>query len=271
MSVVITENYTVGGVEHTEANSPHILYDSHVRDATVTADEEESGQPVSLLQHYLTAPGERWAGTSTSEQNVDFDFGSPVAFDALGIAAHNLGTIGGSITFQESSDGVTYNDIATYVPADDETILILFGTVTKRYARLVITPGSAAPEIGVVYIGEVMPVQHTLYGGHKPTTLGRSANRIGQVSDSGHFLGLVIMSESETTSANLTHLKAGWYRSTFKDFERAAATKPFFWAWRPDSYPKEVGFAWLTSLPKPENTGPGDLMSVKLDMRVFVG
>jgi hypothetical protein len=42
--------------------------------------------------------------------------------------------------------------------------------------------------------------------------------------------------------------------------------RPFFFAWRPDAYPYEVGYCWLTNDPQPSNALPNGMMSVSLEM-----
>lgn len=273
MSVIINPSFVVSPSKYVGVNSPTILWDDKVRDATASADEAASGKPVTLLQKPLTAPGERWAGTSTAEQHVEFDFGGDVTFSAVGIAAHTLGDTETTVKVQHSDDGNSWTDATSGVIPDDknEAILFLFGEVTKRYVRLKLTPTSGPPEIGVVYVGPVLQVQHSIYQGHMPVTLGRNANRISQVSSNGHYLGTVVTSEWYSFTADLSHLDAAWYRANMEPFVRAALSRPFFWAWRPGQYSNEVGLAWLTSPAKPQNTGPGNLMSVALEMRAFVG
>lgn len=271
MPAIISSDFVLAPTSNplVKANSPRILYENLVRDATATADEEATDHPVTLLQHWLTAPGERWQGITTNAQFVTFDFGTAKTFDAVGVAAHNME--GATLSVEVSTDGMAWTTASEVIMlANNESILFLFAEEIRRYMRLNIVPASVAPAIGVVYAGSVMSVQHTLYAGHRPITIARNANRIGQIADTGHFLGVVVNSEWYSFEAELTHLKASWVRSEFKMFAQEALTRPFFWAWRPSQYPREVGFAHLTSPALPQNTGPGDLMSVSLSMRGFV-
>lgn len=273
MAVVLSSNFVASGAQYVTDNSPRICYQDFVAGANATADEEASGQPVTLLQHYLTAPGERWNGTSTSVQHVEFDFGQLRDIDYVGIAAHNLGTIGASIQLQDSTDGVSWSDVeSAIVPADDESIIFLIAEISTRWLRLKITPGTDAPAIGVVYAGKSLGIQHRIYGGHTPVTLAPRWNRIGQSSDTGQFLGSVVTRKWYEVQAEFDNLKADWVRSYLKPFINSdAANRPFFWAWRPVDYPNEVGFARLTNQPEPSNSGKKDFMDVTFSMRVFVG
>jgi hypothetical protein len=59
-------------------------------------------------------------------------------------------------------------------------------------------------------------------------------------------------------------------RSYFSPFAVQARSRPFFFAWRPQSYPLEVGFVWLTSMPIPVNDKSNGFMKVNLALRGIV-
>jgi hypothetical protein len=65
---------------------------------------------------------------------------------------------------------------------------------------------------------------------------------------------------------SLTNLKPDWYRANFDPFVVAAQDSPFFFGWRPYSYPNEVGFAWLTNDPSPSNMMSNGMMQVSLEL-----
>ena len=46
----------------------------------------------------------------------------------------------------------------------------------------------------------------------------------------------------------------------------ASKEVPFFFAWRPASYPRETGFAWMTNNPKPSNQRSNGMMQISLSM-----
>jgi hypothetical protein len=63
-----------------------------------------------------------------------------------------------------------------------------------------------------------------------------------------------------------TNLENNWVRTTFKDFIEDAVIYPFFFAWRPDNYPEDVGYVWVADDIKPNNMGRNSLMQVGFDM-----
>jgi len=53
-----------------------------------------------------------------------------------------------------------------------------------------------------------------------------------------------------------------WYRDELDPFFAQRPRRPAFWAWRPSSYPAEVGYVWLSGSPQPSNQRSNGMMSV---------
>ena len=86
------------------------------------------------------------------------------------------------------------------------------------------------------------------------------------VSISGAFLGRIINGQTRRSSCALENLTPDWYRTYMDPFLLAAQESPFFFAWRPGTYPTEAGFAWLTGDPVPNNQRSNGMMQVSFDM-----
>ena len=76
------------------------------------------------------------------------------------------------------------------------------------------------------------------------------------------FFGRVMVGSGTASSISLANLEPGWYRDKMEPFLRDADA--WFFAWRPQGYPREIGYVWLTSDPMPKNTGNNGTMSVEL-------
>jgi hypothetical protein len=50
----------------------------------------------------------------------------------------------------------------------------------------------------------------------------------------------------------------------------AAKEIPFFFAWRPGSYPTEAGYVWLTDDPEPANQLANGMMQISLNVEGVV-
>ena len=96
--------------------------------------------------------------------------------------------------------------------------------------------------------------------------MGRQSKVVNGRSEAGDFLGRIVLGEATQTQINLQNLTPAWLRTHLRPFIDAARETPFFFAWRPADYPREVGFAWLTDDPKPVNQLANGMMSASFDL-----
>lgn len=259
-SVVLAQ----AGAEVT-ANNPRIGYHSVITTSNISADEEADDEPVTNLANPATYLS--WRGTSTSEQTVSISLSEAVDVDYFAIAKHNLGSTGATVAFEYSEDGETWTTVETIEPSSDYALIVEFDSVSSQLFRLSITPGSAAPSIAVLYVGEILPLQRRIYVGHTPFTYGRKSSISNGRSESGQFLGRVLRREYRESSVSLQNITPSWYRSTMEPFVEAARTRPYFWAWRPQQYPAEVGYAWLTGDMQVSNQLSNGFMQLSFSMQ----
>lgn len=208
---------------------------------------------------------------------VAFDYAEYVAMtlggatvDYVGIAEHNLGTLGASVSVQgratSSSDWAELVQAA--VVADDGPLLLQWEAQSLYDVRIRIdAPESAGQaEAAVLYVGLSLTLQRRIYVPHVPVTMGRVTDVTNGRSESGKFLGRIITGESRETSVSQRNLTPGWVREFLDPFVVAAQEAPFFFAWRPETYPLEVGYCWLQSDSRPANQLPNGMMQVDLQM-----
>jgi hypothetical protein len=247
------------------ANAGWIGWRNVLTVANVAADQEADGFPAVNLANPSTA--EKWKGTSTAAQGVIIHEGGMTECDYFALAKHNLGSSGATFKLQSSPDAVTWTDVTEETaPADDKAVMYRFAAETAAFWRLYITPGTEAPQIAVMYLGKLLILQRKIYVGHTPLVLGRSQNNTIGKSDNGQFLGLYLRSQFLESTVALDNLTPGWYRTEFDPFAEASVNTPFFWAWRPGSYPLEVGYAWVKGGMTPSNSKPNGMMQISFSM-----
>lgn len=156
--------------------------------------------------------------------------------------------------------------IAPVLLPNDGPALFRFPQLAYEAVRLRMQAGTAAPTIAVVYAGALLVLQRRVYVGHTPINYGRSAKTVNARSESGNFLGRIVINQKTATKVDLKNLTAGWYRSYMEPFLLQAQENPFFFAWRPSTYPYEVGYCWLTNDPQPNNQRNNGMMSVDLEL-----
>jgi hypothetical protein len=68
---------------------------------------------------------------------------------------------------------------------------------------------------------------------HTPIKYGRRTNVTNGMSESGNFLGRIVLGQMVETEVSLQNITPGWYRSYMDPFIEASRETPFFFAWRP--------------------------------------
>lgn len=250
----------------TELNSPIFGYRSVVATTNVTSGNAASGYPITNVANVSTASF--WRGSNTSQQYVTVTINPAQTVDYVAIARHNFATAGiaVSIETQIGSGDPWVEKIAPSIPANNNAMIFRITAQSAYGVRIKLAAGSSAPEIGVVYVGQILASTQRIYVGHSPIVLNRQTQVVSGMSENGQYLGRIVTGSNLTTAVNLTHLSPSWYRTNFDPFVAAAQTVPFFFGWRPYSYPNEVGYAWLTNNPQPSNMLPNGMMQVTLEM-----
>lgn len=278
MSRVITSSSVVlaQGLERQDNNSPFFGYENLVTTGNITATTEDVDHPAINLANPSTAS--YWRGDSGSPAGYTYltttiNRVDPV--DYLAVAKHNFGTLGIPICVEglSNSDGSPldwFELTSEVILADDSPLVFRFEAQTLYAVRLRILPNEASsspPQIAVMYVGKLLIMPCHVYVGHTPINLGRDVEATSGFSENGNFLGRIILRESRSTSFDFQNLPPAWYRTYFDPFVVASKTIPFFFAWRPQSYPYECGFGWVTSIPKPTNQRANGMMQVAVSLK----
>jgi len=214
---------------------PYLLYSNILESATLTATSEaESVSHVIDWRTYL-----RWEATTSADQNLVADYGSAVSVDAIGIAGHNLGTVGAEVAFQSSDTGAWAGEettVATASPTDDEPIMASFTSASARYWRLKLTSMGAAAEIGVLCAGARMDFPE--YPDAPLHYLTESTEATEGISKGGHLLGITTKYAPFTSSLTITYIAWSWVNTTFRAFWEAHGRKhkPFFFSINEDTF-----------------------------------
>lgn len=250
------------------ANAGRIGYHSIVTASALSADEEAEGFPVTNLANPATYPLAWWRATSTAVQYINVT-ASGTGIDYFGIAKHNLGSSGATVQLQGSDNGTDWTDVSLEVqPGSDFVLVVQFVPANYAQWRLKLTPGSEAPYIGVLYVGTMLVLQRNIYVGHTPLPYGRRKTVLTGKSENGQFMGRIARREFLVSAVDLKNLTPGWFREFLDPFlEECQAGKPFFWAWRPGTYPTEVGYAWIDGSPAVTNQSPNGHMQAGWDMQ----
>lgn len=269
--IIISSALVLSGSDDLQPNNPVIGWDNKVTISNIQSLTEQEGFPITNVANPITSPLGGWKGASiTGDEEILITLDGLEDIDYVGIARHNLGSNQIPILVEGSTDGGSpFEELVgeTYL-LDDAPAIFRFvpQSLTDLRITLGLTTSQVAPEIAVIYVGKLLIVQRRLYVGHTPINFGRSENVVSGKTENGDFLGRIILSEQRSTEVALQNLTPSWYRSEMDPFIQASKDTPFFFAWRPFSYPYEVGFGWMTNNPQPVNQRPNGMMQIQLQM-----
>lgn len=255
----------------TLGNRPIIGWQSIITTSALSASEELAARPVVNLWNPDTTS--LWeADVVPTDGLIYVNIGNPTfeSVDYIGIARHNFGTGGIEYTLQESDDNVIFTDVTTSrTPSDDAAIVDYFDQRTSEYFRLKLNCGATAPSIAHIKLGVALILQRPMFVGYEPLTLSRFSRSITNASDTGQYLGDVVVRRWQRGSVRQQHTSGSWIRQYLVPFiqhvklDRAddgTPQGPFFFAWRQAEYPLETIYGWTNDDIVPRNQLPNGMM-----------
>lgn len=272
MTVVISAGYasSIGD----EANNPHILWDDLGATGTWSTTNGTDIEPPSLLSTGTTY--DPYIATAVfNAVNVQLVLPSAQSVTCIAVAAHNVGTLGGFIGVQYSTDsGSTWSDAGTAIaPDDNRSIMWLFDEppATDYWRIVAFAIGANDLEIGVAFVGNPIVIPRRIYQGYAPPTTPNMVSLQSNVSEGNHLLGSAEIREGSKATANLTNVSPAFLRAdSWTDFQsHFNRGGGLFWAWRPTDYP-DAFYAWRDGATlAPTNSGPAAFQSFDLSMRFY--
>lgn len=272
MPLVISSSVVLSALG-TDLDLPLVGWHNVVTTSNIAATSAATGSPASNLANPATHL--KWiAGNTDTPQYITITLDGLTEIGYLAIAGHNFGTSGATISVEVEVDGSpAYEEIASEAIYSDDTPLIFWITpsVYPDAIRIKIQPVDSSPgiepEAAVVYAGVPLRLQRKLYAEHTPISMARKVEVSNSRSESGEFLGRVILGETRQSTAKFRLFTPEWWRANMPDFLDAAKEAPFFFAWRPSSYPLEVGYVWLENDPMPvPEAGANNYIAFELAM-----
>lgn len=239
-------------------NHARILYVNALAGSSVSASTGTGAANVLNPATYS-----RWTFTGPAQLTITLPTATPI--DAVGLGAHNFANASALVEWSASDAG----SWVQFAPAQTGRASMLFlsdSAVSAKRIRVTIT-GSGSLVLGVVSAGVALQMQRPIYKGHEPGTLSRVTEYQSTESEGGQWLGRNVIRQGLKTAYNWRNLSAAWLRQYFDPFVDAARSSPFFIAWNPLEFPREVVYAWTTGDVAPSNAGPRDLMSATVNVR----
>lgn len=199
---------------------------------------------------------------------------SATTLSYVGIAAHDLGTQGASITIQTTTDGGstwdTVTGLSALTPDDDSAILCLFEPVSADGYRVIINSADAVPTIAVIAAGDVMEWPRPCVWTGTPITEGDQISFANNQSETGAWLGRTRVSDGLRFQVQVSNLSEDFRAGDFKAFKAYAngENAAFFIALRPGYYPDEVAYAVSSDVVRMSRDQPNRRISGSVTMNL---
>lgn len=261
-------------IETAVSDDPIIGYNNVVTRENVSANSEDVRYPASNVANPSTAL--KWSAGFEYYYQFDIRLSATIPADSfidyVAIARHNLssGSANCPVTIQGRTGTGPFTTLVQQTTLNDNSPTIFRWAGADTYTEIAISmaEGNDPPSIAVIYIGQLLRLQRRIYVGHTPINFGRVVKEATGVSEMGNFLGSLTLQEGRRSAVSLKNLTPSWYRESFDPFLESALSNrnPFFFGWRPRSYPNESGYAWLTGNPAPVNTLPNGMMGIDFQM-----
>ena len=265
MAVVISSSLVIFRRPLPNPNLPRLCWQSYVNALNTSI---QSGVPAHFFENLANPATTLYAQIDTTNEFYIDVQANKLETDFVGVARHNLNP-GAEIRVQIEVDGQWFN-LTDWEPVGSrQAIVKLFNPAFPDKLRVRFRGQSQFVRLGVLYAGRSITLQRSIYVGHTPVTMGRQATRIGGLTEGGQYAGEIVRRRSLRTSVQLQNLTPTWYRDILDPFIGQADRNPAFWIWRPETYPNEVAYAWLTGDPQPSNQRSNGMMQISFDLEAI--
>jgi hypothetical protein len=272
MSVIVSSNLVLTADEAAlSADHPIIGWQTIITASNITFQStSDANYPESNLANPATHLAWRAAAASGGYTYFSIATGTADPLDYVAIARHNLGTIASSVTvgyFDTSSPPAFVALTPETLLADDGPALFRF-TAQSLATNIAVRLGASAvaPQIAVMFAGKLLVLPRKIYQGLAPINYARVAKVTNGRSEAGQFLGRIVMQEFVKNTIPLSLIGPTYFRDHIAEFLVSSKTNPFFFAWRPGTYPAEIGYCHMTNDPLPVNEAPHGLVAMSMEM-----
>jgi hypothetical protein len=255
-------------------NTPIFGWESITASVSVTATSADPDFPATNLGNVSTAL--RWKaleegsppGPPSADQYLTVTINQVDDVDFLAIAVHNLGSGQNALSVEGSIGGSPewFELVQETIQANDDPIIFRFEPQSLTGIRLRIQPGSLTPMVAVMYVGKLLVLERGTHTDHVPINFARNTRVMSGKSETGNFLGRVVLSESRSTTFAVERIRETFYRNTMDEFIAASREAPFFFAWKPQELPRDVGYCFMTNDPQPSRHFDTRTYSLSLQM-----
>lgn len=265
MGIVISQNFSLDDPDAgITGDHPVVGLHSIITAINTAASSADPLYPVTNLVNSATHL--KWQAVAAGEVTLTITTLSADDVDYVAFARHNLWSQQISMLVEGDDGGGYFELVPEFRPAADGPILKRFDPQPLTSIRITLSEGDAAAAIAVLKVGKLNVFPRKLYQGMTPFSLARTAKISNGRAEAGNFLGRVVSQQFEQQKVPLSLITPYDYRKRVDPVIEASQDEPFFFAWRPESYPRELGYYIMTNDPMPVNQSPHGLVALSLEM-----
>lgn len=258
-------------VEGTPRERPLILFRSIMPDAIVTPSTETAD---GSAQNALSATTFDFWTPSAVPAFMDVDAAADEVCDCLCIAAHNLGTLNGTVELQQETAPDTYATVAGPIsPETDDPIILAFDEVDTDGWRIVVTADSPF-SIGVIMLGQSLNMLGGVVPDYTPMPQAKNITLQTNKSLNGHYLGSRIAKNEISNRVNFMAQRSDWFEANMPEFvEHFDQGGTFFFAAAPTKLPDDAAYCWRADGGelRPSYTAGAELVRITMDVEAYGG
>jgi hypothetical protein len=252
--IVISNSLALSPTADNPLNTPVFGWESLVIPASITATSSLSGFPATNVANHST--NLRWVadpGSPAADQYLTVEIVEVDPVDYLAVAVHNFGSDSIPVSVEGTVGGSPewFELVAPRMLANGDPVIFRWTPQSLTGVRLRMQPGDADPYVAVLYVGKLLVCERGTHQDYVPINLAKGTTSPIGVSESGHFLGKVVISQGRASPFALKMLRSVWYRENMQPMVDAAKSSPLFFAWKPTEFPSDVGFVFITNDPQP--------------------
>ncbi len=227
--------------------SSRILGANLLAAATITSSGAASSYPATNM---IDGRTNRQAGFLTgATRQVVFDLGTATEINAMGIAKHNLGTIGATIDVETSSDNSTYYSIFSEEITSDNVLYFETATShTRRYVRVSISGHGGTAFISDLTIGKYISTGTGQPVGFVDPVDAFNDQITSNVTRGNELAGISISAKPKQFKINARNIPASSFDAFAALVYAVVTSGPFYFKWAilaEDGYDGRPAFCWL--------------------------
>lgn len=209
-----------------------ILYDNIVRTASPSAIGTVSAS-IDSLRDGRTSSSEKFAVGAT--RSFVIDNGSAKTINTLGIARHNLGSAGATVTIQGSSDNASYSTLFSVSPSNDKVIMeIKSSNYSYRYYRVQVSSHSIEAFATDIALGVRLDLERDQRHGFIPPEFSDGDRVIPNVTRGQNLVGLTVKPGPKRLRLDLRYYTSSFF-SSWSTLTDSLKSFPFYLHWKKDN------------------------------------